>query len=66
LDGHERIAYRRISRAIALASSSTKVKAGRMADVIPSRAPWHRCGPKRGEQLYPIKRIAAAFEQSAE
>jgi hypothetical protein len=37
-----------------------------MADVIPSRAPWHRCGPKRGEQLCPIKRIAAAFEQSAE
>jgi hypothetical protein len=36
-----------------------------MADFIPSRAPWHRCCPKGGEQFYPIKMIAAAFEQIA-
>jgi hypothetical protein len=65
LDGHARIAYRGTSRTIALPSLSPKVKAGRMAGFIPSRAPWHRCSPKGGEQLYRIKTIDEAFARIA-
>jgi hypothetical protein len=36
-----------------------------MAGFIPSRAPWHRCSPKGGEQLYRIKTIDEAFARIA-